>query len=86
MDIPNERPNRKAISTTPGPPGTTHSLTEGDLIMGPGNRSAIGTLVERSTRAVVLVHLPHGRSAVAVRDALVEVFAAMPAGVRRSLT
>ncbi|UZJ26987.1 IS30 family transposase (plasmid) [Rhodococcus antarcticus] len=59
---------------------------EGDLIMGPGNRSAIGTLVERSTRAVVLVHLPDGRTAVAVRDALVEVFAAMPAGVRRSLT
>ncbi len=59
---------------------------EGDLIMGPGNRSAIGTLVERSTRAVVLVHLPHGRTASAVRDALVEVFTAMPAGVRRSLT
>jgi len=59
---------------------------EGDLIMGPGNRPAIGTLVERSTRAVVLVHLPHGRTAAAVRDALVGVFIDLPAGLRRSLT
>ena len=59
---------------------------EGDLIMGPGNRSAIGTLVERSTRALMLLHLPHGRTAAAVRDALVEVFTALPGGLRRSLT
>jgi len=59
---------------------------EGDLIMGPGNRSAIGTLVERSTRMVVLVHLPHGRTAAAVRDALVGVFTDLPASLRRSLT
>ncbi|WP_380164824.1 IS30 family transposase [Jannaschia sp. R86511] len=59
---------------------------EGDLIMGPGNRSAIGTLVERSTRAVMLVHLPAGRTAIAVRDALIAVFSALPLGLRRSLT
>ena len=34
---------------------------EGDCLMGPGNRSAIGTLVERRTRFVVLVHVPTGR-------------------------
>ena len=59
---------------------------EGDLIMGLGNRSAIGTLVERSRRSVILVHLPQGRTAVAVRDALTQVFTGLPPGLRRSLT
>lgn len=59
---------------------------EGDLIMGLGNASAIATLVERSTRSLILVHLPHGRTAAAVRDALTEVFSVLPAGLRRSLT
>lgn len=59
---------------------------EGDLIMGPANGSAIATLVERSTRTLMLVHLPHGRTAAATRDALAEVFTDLPAGLRRSLT
>ena len=59
---------------------------EGDLIMGLGNASAIATLVERSTRSLILVHLPRGRTASAVRDALTEVFTDLPAGLRRSLT
>jgi IS30 family transposase len=31
---------------------------EGDLILGAGNHSAIGTLVERSSPFVILLHLP----------------------------
>jgi len=60
---------------------------EGDLITGTANQSAIGTLVERSTRFTILLHLPSGlHTADAVRDALVEAMAAMPGPLRRSLT
>ncbi|MGH2456965.1 MAG: IS30 family transposase, partial [Candidatus Limnocylindria bacterium] len=59
---------------------------EGDLLMGRGNRSAIGTLVERRTRFVMLVALPQGRTAEAVRDALAARIVTLPAQLRRSLT
>ena len=59
---------------------------EGDLIIGQGCRSAIGTLVERSTRYVMLLHLPEGRSAEQVRDALVATIATLPAHLKKSLT
>ena len=59
---------------------------EGDLIIGKGGRSAIGTLVERASRFVMLLHLPHGRTAEDVRAALTRQVAKMPAELRRTLT
>jgi len=60
---------------------------EGDCIMGAGNRSAIGTLVERVTRFLILVHVPTGRpTAEAVRDGVTDVLGALAPHLRRTLT
>jgi IS30 family transposase len=59
---------------------------EGDLIIGKDHKSAIATLVERSTRYVMLAHLPGNHSAVTTRDALVRVVKTLPPHLRRSLT
>ena len=59
---------------------------EGDLIIGKNGASAIGTLVERATRYVMLLHLPDGRSAEDVRDALVTTVRTLPSHLARSLT
>ncbi|MQA76578.1 MAG: IS30 family transposase, partial [Solirubrobacterales bacterium] len=59
---------------------------EGDLITGALNRSAIGTLVERTTRYTVLVHLPDTHTAFATRDAVIAAMDQLPRHLRRSLT
>jgi transposase, IS30 family len=59
---------------------------EGDLIVGTASRSAIVTLVERSTRYVMLGHLPGGHTAEEVRDVLVTLIATLPQHLRGSLT
>ncbi len=59
---------------------------EGDLLLGKEGRSAIGTLVERSSRFVMLFSLPQGRSAEQVRLALTETIKSLPESMRRSLT
>lgn len=59
---------------------------EGDLILDKGNKSAIGTLVERQTRYVMLLHLPDGHGAAQVRDRLVEPIGELPQHLRGSLT
>ena len=59
---------------------------EGDLVIGRNSRSAIGTLVERTTRFVVLLHLPLNHGAEAVLEALTTQVLTLPAQLRRSLT
>jgi transposase, IS30 family len=59
---------------------------EGDLIIGKRNLSAIGTLVERSTGYVMLVHLPDGYKPEQVAPALAAKIKTLPEAVRRSLT
>ena len=59
---------------------------EGDLILGPGGASAIGTLVERSTRFTMLLHLPDDHSAETVAAAMIEAMRELPEHLRRSIT
>jgi transposase, IS30 family len=60
---------------------------EGDLIMGSTeSNSAVGTLVERATRYVLLLHLPGGHTADIVQEAMVAKMADLPEQLRRSLT
>jgi transposase, IS30 family len=59
---------------------------EGDLLIGKANRSAIATLVERSTRYVLLGRLEHGMDAAAVRAVLATLIQTLPAHLRRTLT
>jgi transposase, IS30 family len=74
-----ERPAEVADQAVPG-------HWEGDLILGKDSASAIGTLVERSTRYCLLLHLPAGRGAEQVRDAMQRVITTLPAHLWRSLT
>jgi transposase, IS30 family len=59
---------------------------EGDLIIGKNQASQIGTLVERSTGFVQLLHLPDNRSAEVVADAMITTIKAFPDTLRRTLT
>jgi len=59
---------------------------EGDLIIGAGGRSSIGTLVERTTRFVMLLHLPNGHSAAEVNAAMAAKITELPAALVRSIT
>ena len=59
---------------------------EGDLILGKNGRSAIGTLVERTTRFTVLLHLPGDHTAVTVRDAMINAMGQIPQLLRKTLT
>jgi transposase, IS30 family len=59
---------------------------EGDLLMGKNGRSAIGTLVERTTRFVMLLHLPNGHRPIEVEKAIVGATQKLPGFIWKSLT
>ncbi|MEK9172793.1 MAG: IS30 family transposase, partial [Nitrospirota bacterium] len=73
-----ERPAEVADRTVPG-------HWEGDLLVGHANASALGTLVERTTRFTLLVPLK-ARDAATVRQAFARELRTLPAQLRRSLT
>lgn len=59
---------------------------EGDLVCGTFNRSAIATLVERTSGMLLLVHLNGKRDAATVRERVGLAMSALPAHLRKSLT
>jgi IS30 family transposase len=79
MVMISERPAEAADRAVPG-------HWEGDLIIGKNGGSAIGTLVERSTRFVLLLHLPDGHDAAQVAAAMTQAMGGLPGAIRRSLT
>jgi IS30 family transposase len=79
MVMISERPAEVADRAVPG-------HWEGDLIIGAAGKSAIGTLVERSSRFVLLLHLPDGHGAAQVEAAMAEAMGGLPDAIRRSLT
>jgi IS30 family transposase len=74
-----ERPPEVADRAVPG-------HWEGDLIMGKKNASAIATLVERTSRFVILQRLPHDHTADRMAYALTRAMNRLPALLKRSLT
>lgn len=74
-----ERPEEVAGRTVPG-------HWESDLIIGKYKRSAIATLVERTSRFTLIIPLPEGKGAVAVREALTRRVKELPQHLRKSLT
>jgi IS30 family transposase len=59
---------------------------EGDLILGKNGKSAIGTLVERATRYLLLLHLANGHGALEVQEAMVAATQKLPDFIWKSLT
>ena len=59
---------------------------EGDLVLGTRGASAIGTLVERTSRFVMLFELPNGRTADEVTAALIRKVQGLPGQLKRRLT
>mgnify|MGYP001606046145 FL=1 len=74
-----ERPEEVADRSVPG-------HWEGDLILGKAKQTALGTLVERTTRYTLLVPLGRKKDAVSVRKAYVRAFKTIPSELKKTLT
>lgn len=59
---------------------------EGDLIIGKNHKSAIGTLVERTTRLVILIPIKGNKDAKTVREAFSDIFQEIEPSMRLSMT
>jgi IS30 family transposase len=83
-------PLRGVVSISQRPPEVADRAVpghwEGDLIMGAHNASAIGTLVERTTRYLILLHLPGDHTAPTVAQAMCQQMAVLPQQLRLTLT
>jgi IS30 family transposase len=79
MVMISERPSEVDDRAVPG-------HWEGDLIIGKNAQSAVGTLVERSTRYVMLLHLPDGRFPVQVDAAMRRAIKKLPKELVRTIT
>jgi len=79
MVMISQRPAEAADRAVPG-------HWEGDLIIGKDSGSAIGTLVERTTRYTLLLHLPHDHGALTVQQAMLTTIHTLPQHLWRSLT
>jgi IS30 family transposase len=79
MVMISERPAEVADRAVPG-------HWEGDLVIGANSRSAVGTLVERTSRYMLLLHLPDDHGAEAVDAAMRKAIAKLPGELFRSIT
>jgi IS30 family transposase len=83
-------PYREAFKISQRPPEVADRAVpghwEGDLVMGTVGGVAVGTLVERSTRFTILLHLPGRHDAESVARAMIQEMAELPEHLRRSLT
>jgi IS30 family transposase len=83
-------PFREAFKISQRPPEVADRAVpghwEGDLVMGVAGGVAVGTLVERSTRFTILLHLPGRHDADSVAAAMIREMSQLPDHLRRSLT
>jgi transposase, IS30 family len=79
MVMISDRPAEVADRAVPG-------HWEGDLVVGKNNKSAVGTLVERTSRYMLLLHLPDGHDAARVDAAMRRAVTKLPGQFFRTIT